>query len=111
MHENLEKLEPFQGKIYAISKDNPNELKQLSDAIKEQYPRDDELEITFLSDPKLQLIEYMNMKNEDTAYRGFGMLDPEGKTLFVHINDHWGEELDQTIEKMNEEYAKWQNQK
>lgn len=103
LHENLERFDQFDVNLYSISKDKPEELKQLSDALKEEYPREDGRTVTFLSDPDFQLIEHMDMRNEDTAYRGFGVLDPTGEKVFVHINDHWGEELEQTIEKIKEE--------
>lgn len=103
MQRNLEQFDQFDVNVYAISKDAPNDLKQLSDALKQDYPRVDGRALMFLSDPDFQLIEHMDMRNGDTAYRGFGVLDKTGEKVFAHINDHWGEELNQTIEKVKEE--------
>ena len=94
--------------LYAISKDSPQELKALSDALNDEYPREDHRTITFLSDPELQLIQHMDMKNEDQAFRGFGLLTKSGEVVFVEKNDHWGEELDQSLEKISQEYKKIQ---
>ncbi|RXT15443.1 hypothetical protein EIZ39_04400 [Ammoniphilus sp. CFH 90114] len=108
LHTHLEQLDPLDVNLFAISKDSPNELKRLSDAMKESYPRDDEREIIFLSDPSFELIEAMNMRDGDTAYRGYGLLDQKGETVFVQIDDHFGEELDKTILRITEELKKVQ---
>ena len=106
MHQNLEKFDQFDVHLYAISKDRPNELKVLSDALKKEFPRNDDREITFISDPNFELIEYMDMRNEEVAYRGYGILNTNGEKVFAEINNYWGEELDQTIERIKEEYNK-----
>lgn len=106
LHKHLDHLSDLDADIYAISKDQPDELKLLSDAIKKEYPRTDDREIIFLSDPQFQLIGHMNMKNEDVAHRGYGMLGETGQPVFVQINDHFGEEMDQTAERIREEYQK-----
>ena len=48
----------------------------------------------------------MDMKNGDTAYRGYALMDKDGKVIFNTINDHWGEQIDHTVEKINKEYKK-----
>ncbi len=108
MHHHLDHLADFNADIYAISVDEPGELKLLSDAIKKEYPRTDNLEITFLSDPQFELIGHMNMKNVDVAHRGYGLLDQTGQPVFVQINDHFGEEFDQTADRIHKELEKLQ---
>ena len=103
LNNQLEKLDALDAEVYAISKDRPNELKQLADALKEKYPRDDQREITFLSDPDFELIEAMDMRDGDTAYRGYGLLDQNGETVFVQIDDHWGEKMAETTARITEE--------
>jgi hypothetical protein len=48
----------------------------------------------------------MEMKNGDVAYRGYGMLDQDGKVVFKSVNDHWGEQIDKTVEEIKNEYNK-----
>lgn len=104
MHNNLEKLDQFDANVYAVSNDQPDELKSLYDALQNKYPREDQRTINFLSDPNLELTEYMEMKNETSAFRGYGLLSKDGKTIFVRINDHWGEQLDQTLDDIKKHY-------
>lgn len=108
LNNHLEQLDTLDAEVYAISKDHPNELKQLSEAIKEKYPRDDQKEIRFLSDPEFELIESMKMRDGDTAYRGYGLLDQNGETVFVQIDDHWGENWEKTVSRITEEMKKVQ---
>ncbi|MEQ6388483.1 redoxin domain-containing protein [Bacillaceae bacterium S4-13-58] len=106
LQNNLDRFEDLDVDLYAISKDKPDELLYLKEAIEEQYPREDDLSITFLSDPDFDLIGHMDMRNGDVAYRGYGLLDKNGALVFKEVNDHWGEEMDQTEEKIREEYEK-----
>ena len=53
-----------------------------------------------LSDPEFQLIEQMNMRNGDVAYRGYALMDEKGNLVFKTVNDHYGEEIDQTIKEI-----------
>lgn len=108
LNNQLEQLDALDAEVYAISKDGPNELKQLAEAIKEKYPRDHQKAITFLSDPEFELIEAMEMRNGDTAYRGYGLLDQNGETVFVQIDDHWGEKMEETTARITEEMKKVQ---
>ena len=50
----------------------------------------------------------MGMKNGDVAYRGYGMIDKDGKVIFNTKNDHWGEQFEHTVEKIKKEYNKLQ---
>lgn len=34
------------------------------------------------------------------------MLDKDGKVVFKSVNDHWGEEIEKTVEGIKNEYNK-----
>lgn len=85
--------------MHVVSADEPSEQKQLYDAIHERYG----YSLPFLSDPDLRLIEKMDMKNGDIAFRGYGLLDGDGEVVFQVINDHWGEQYEKTLEDINNE--------
>ena len=38
------------------------------------------------------------MKNGDASYRGYAIIDPNGQVVLKQVNDHWGQELDKTVE-------------
>lgn len=86
--------------MYIISKDSPEEQYQLYKQLEENYGHS----LTFVSDPNFELIELMGMKNGDVAYRGYAMMDQEGKVVFNRINDHWGEQIDKTADELKKEY-------
>lgn len=88
--------------MYVISKDSPEEHLQLYKELESNYGKS----LNFISDPDLELIDFMGMKNGDVAYRGYAMIDQEGKVIFNTINDHWGEQIDQTVEEITKEYKK-----
>ena len=50
----------------------------------------------------------MNMRNGDVAYRGYALMDEKGNLVFKTVNDHYGEEIEQTIKEIKEEYLKLQ---
>ncbi len=102
MHENLDKLDKFDADVYAISHDSPSELKQLTDALDERYDK----RVDFLSDPDFKLIEATDMRNGETAFRGFGLIDKNGEFIFHEIDDHWGEQFDETMNRLEKEYEK-----
>ncbi len=85
--------------MYIVSADQPAQQKKLYDALLEKY---DEV-VPFVSDPNLELIEKMGMKNGNIAYRGYAVLNPDGKVLFSTKNDYWGEQIDQTFEEISKE--------
>jgi alkyl hydroperoxide reductase subunit AhpC len=87
---------------YIISGDTPEEQLELYNALKEEYGES----LPFISDPDLELIEKFEMKNGDAAYRGYGLLDTDGNVVFNKVNDHWGEQLTETMEEINNEYNK-----
>lgn len=86
--------------MYVISKDLPEEQLQLYNEIVKNYGHS----LTFVSDPNLELIDYMGMKNGDAAYRGYGMIDQDGKVIFKTVNDHWGDQIDNTVDELKNEY-------
>ncbi len=100
MHENLNKLEDLDVPMYILSNDKPEEQLELYNAIKKEFGES----LPFVSDPDLKLAEKFNMKNGDAAFRGYGLLDTEGNVVFNTINDHWGEEIDNTVEEIKKEY-------
>ncbi|TDL62990.1 hypothetical protein E2R56_27735 [Rhodococcus qingshengii] len=102
MHENIGKLEGMDVEMYVLSKDLPEEQLQLYKELESIYGKS----LPFVSDPDLELIDFMGMKNGDVAYRGYGMLDQDGKVVFKSVNDHWGEQIDKTVEEIKNEYNK-----
>ena len=86
--------------MYVISKDTPEEQLQLYKELEGIYGQS----LPFVSDPDLELIDFMDMKNGDVAHRGYAMIDQDGKVIFNTINDHWGEQIDKTVDEIKKEY-------
>jgi peroxiredoxin len=105
LHKNLNELEELDIPMYIVSKDTPEELALLHDALVEDLGTS----LPLLSDPEFQLIEQMNMRNGDVAYRGYALMDEKGNLVFKTVNDHYGEEIDQTIKEIKEESLKLQD--
>jgi peroxiredoxin len=104
LHKNLNELEELAIPMYIVSKDTPGELGILHEAMVEELGTS----LPLLSDPEFQLIEQMNMRNGDVAYRGYALMDEKGNLVFKTVNDHYGEEIDETIKEIKEEYLKLQ---
>lgn len=102
MHENLDKLEGIDVQKFIISKDKPENQLELYTQIEEYYGES----LPFVSDENLEFINHMEMKNGDTAYRGYALIDGDGRLVFNTINDHWGEQIDKTIEEIKDELGK-----
>ncbi|WP_234998494.1 hypothetical protein [Salirhabdus sp. Marseille-P4669] len=85
---------------YIISADSPEEQKLLYEELKRLYGKS----LPFVSDPELEIIDPIGMRNGDIAYRGYALMDENGNTIFQKRNDHWGIELDETIKLIEEEY-------
>jgi alkyl hydroperoxide reductase subunit AhpC len=85
---------------YIISRDQPEQQKLLHDELVKTFGTS----LPFVSDQKLELIDDLGMKNGEVAYRGYAILTPDGEVVLKHVNDHWGEELDKTIEDIKEAY-------
>jgi alkyl hydroperoxide reductase subunit AhpC len=105
LHKNIDDLNGMDMNVYIVSKDTPEQQVKLYDKLKEYFG----YSLPFVSDPKLKLIDYMGMKNGDAAFRGYGILDQEGKVVFKTANDLWGDEFDKTIKQIKEEYKKINN--
>lgn len=101
MHENLDLFKDIDAEMYIVSSDLPEEQQLLFNDLENHFGRS----ITFISDPDLQLIDFMGMKNGSEAYRGYGMMDKDGKVIFKTNNDHWGEQIDATLEEIKEAYT------
>lgn len=86
--------------MYVISKDLPEEQLQLYKELEGLYGQS----LPFVSDPDLESIDLMDMKNGDVAHRGYAMIDQGGKVIFNTINDHWGEQIDKTVDEIKKEY-------
>lgn len=102
LHENLDKLEGIDVQKFIISKDKPENQLELYTQIEEYYGES----LPFVSDENLEFINHMEMKNGDTAYRGYALIDGDGRLVFNTINDHWGEQIDKTIEEIKDELGK-----
>jgi len=86
--------------VYVISKDQPDEQKQLFDALEKKLGTS----LPFISDPELELIDAVDMKNGDVAYRGYAIISPDGQVVLKQVNDNWGLELEKTVEDIKEAY-------
>jgi alkyl hydroperoxide reductase subunit AhpC len=86
--------------MYVVSKDLPEEQKQLHDALVKEFGES----LPFISDPELELIDQVGMKNGDVAYRGYALIAPNGQVVLKQVNDNWGLELDQTVKDIQEAY-------
>jgi alkyl hydroperoxide reductase subunit AhpC len=86
--------------MYIVSGDTTSEQLQLYHALVDKFGSS----LPFVSDPDLDLIDLFGMKNGDSAFRGYGMLDKDGNVVFYTINDLWGEEFDETVDEIKKEY-------
>lgn len=102
-HQNMDKLEDLDANTYIVSNDQPEQSSlQLYQALEEKMGHS----LPFISDPEMKLIERADMKNGDTAYRGYALMDTKGNIVFHKVNDHWGEEIDTTAEDIKKELSK-----
>lgn len=90
--------------VYVISRDQPEQQKVLHDDLEKVFDRS----ISFLSDPKFQVIDAVGMKNdnEEVAYRGYVIIDQDGKVILKKKNDYWGQEFDNTVKDVKEAIKK-----
>jgi alkyl hydroperoxide reductase subunit AhpC len=102
LHENIKLLEELDVQSYIISKDAPEQQLELYNALKERYG----FSVPFVSDPDLAMIEHFNMRDGDTAFRGYGLMDSDGKVIFKTVNDHWGEEIEASVKEIKEQLDK-----
>ncbi|MBN3545349.1 redoxin domain-containing protein [Fictibacillus barbaricus] len=98
LKENVGKLKDMDVNIYAVSSDTVEHLSILHQEMKPPFP--------FLSDPEFKLIDHLDMRGESVAKRGYALMDQKGKVIFTEVNDHWGEQIDQTSKQIHDEYKK-----
>jgi alkyl hydroperoxide reductase subunit AhpC len=101
LHENIKELDGLDVEMYIISNDTPAHQLELHNALKEMFG----FSLNLVSDPELTLIDHLNMKNGDAAYRGYALMDQEGKVIFNTVNDQWGKEINKTAEEIKKEYS------
>ncbi len=101
----MDKLEGMDVNMYIVSNDQPEQQLELYNALEEEMGHS----LPFVSDPDLELIERADMKNGDTAYRGYALMDAKGSMVFHKVNDHWGEEIDKTAKEIKENYEEISN--
>ncbi|WP_349775473.1 redoxin domain-containing protein [Mesobacillus maritimus] len=102
LHENFSRLDEIDADVYIISKDTPEQQLKLYTQLEKHYGES----VTFVSDENLELIDHMDMKNGDVAYRGYALIDGDGSLVFNTINDHWGDQIDKSIDEIKEELGK-----
>jgi alkyl hydroperoxide reductase subunit AhpC len=100
LHNNLEVLDGMDMEVYVISKDQPEEQKLLYDQLEKDFGQS----LPFISDPELELIDEVGMKNGDVSYRGYAIISSDGQVVLKQVNDYWGQELDKTVEDIKETY-------
>ncbi|MBH0170425.1 redoxin domain-containing protein [Fictibacillus sp. 18YEL24] len=98
MNENIGEFKDMDVNIYAVSSDTVEHLSVLHQEMKPGFP--------FLSDPEFKLIDHLDMKGDSVAKRGYALIVKKGKVIVTKVNDHWGEEIDQTSKQIHEEYKK-----
>ena len=100
MHNRYEELDDLDLEVYIISSDTPEQQSELYKELEKMFG----FSVPFISDPNLEMIDLLGMKNGDIAYRGYGILDQDGQVVFKTVNDHWGEQFDKTVDEIKEEY-------
>jgi alkyl hydroperoxide reductase subunit AhpC len=105
LHENLDLFEGLNVELATASKEKVEETKILHSAFQEHFNEKGIEVIPFLSDPNLALIEYMDMKHGGEAYRGYGILDENGKFVYSKVDDYWGDNIEDTVEEIKEKLA------
>ncbi|MBM4760674.1 redoxin domain-containing protein [Bacillus sp. B15-48] len=98
LHENLDKLNGVNADIYIISNDQPENQLELYTQLESYYGKS----LPFISDENLELVSHMKMKNGDTAYRGYAIIDGEGTLVLNTITDFWGEQADKSIAEIKD---------
>ena len=86
--------------MYVISNDLPEEQLQLYNELEHYFGSS----LPFISDPEMELINVLGMKNTESAYRGYALMDKEGNVIFNTKNDYWGDQIDETVKEIKEEY-------
>lgn len=84
--------------IYIMSSEQPENLKILHDEFEEQSGQS----LTYISDSQMELISDIDMKNGAVAYRGYAVINPDGKVVLKKIDDYWGKNLGNAIKDIKE---------
>lgn len=98
----MKELADLDVEMFIISNDTPEHQLELHNALKEMFG----YSLNLVSDPELKLVDHFGMKNDDSAFRGYALMDQEGRVIFKTANDHWGEEISETVKEIKEEYNK-----
>lgn len=106
LHENLDQLAGIDAEKYIISNDQPENQLELHTQLEEHFGES----LTFVSDPNLELVDHMDMKNGATAYRGYALIDGDGSLVFNTVNDYWGVQIEDTVKEINEALANLQSE-
>ncbi|MBU8908348.1 redoxin domain-containing protein [Desertibacillus haloalkaliphilus] len=96
LQENFHLLEDIDADIYAISVDSASNHLRLKEA--------GEFTFSFLSDPEFVVIEEADMRNESVSHRGFSIIDGNGEVVYSHINDFFGDQIEETVEIIKEQF-------
>ncbi len=94
LQQELDRFEDVDADIYGISVDSPGHHEEFKEAAGITY--------SFLSDPNQEVIEIVEMSDGDISYRGFSILDENGEKIYSHVNDLFGEQIDDTEERIRE---------
>lgn len=104
LHDQLDSLKDIDANLYIISKDTPEQSKELYQALTDKFGQS----LTVISDPELKMADVFDVKNGDSYQRGYGLLDTNGEVVFSTVNDHWGELWDESLQEIKKEYDKLQ---
>ncbi|OZM58242.1 hypothetical protein CIB95_01325 [Lottiidibacillus patelloidae] len=98
LHENLDLFEDINVKVATASSEDVTNTKKIYSDFAAYFSN----VIPFLSDPEFKLIDYMDMKHGDVAYRGYGILDEDGNLVYSKIDDYWGDNIEETVQEIKE---------
>ncbi|MFD2626627.1 redoxin domain-containing protein [Salibacterium salarium] len=94
LQENIDQFEDVEADIYTISSDSPEAHQNLKNQ--------EGFTFTMLSDPSLNVIEKADMAGDQMSVRGYSVFDKDGKLITSEENDFWGDNIDNTEEKIRE---------
>jgi alkyl hydroperoxide reductase subunit AhpC len=105
LHENIDLISDLDVNIVAVSVENVKNTKILHDKFVEVFPAEVKI-IPFLSDPDFKLIEPMNMRHDDVAYRGYGIIGTDGQVIYSKVDDYWGDNIEVTFDTIRQQLNK-----
>ncbi|SFE72879.1 AhpC/TSA family protein [Alteribacillus iranensis] len=86
-------FEEMDANVYALSSDSPEHHVELKEEMGFTFE--------FLSDPSMDVIEKADMKGQETSVRGYSVFDENGELITSEEDDYWGENINDTAEKIN----------